>query len=58
MGRVFLVVMDSVGIGGARDAFGAEICTAAVEAGGPPFAWVSVEYRLAPERASRAEDTN
>ena len=44
-------------IGGARDAFGAEICAAAVEAGGPPFAWVSVEYRLAPERASRAEDT-
>ena len=45
-------------IGGARDAFGAELCAAAVQAGAPPFAWVSVEYRLAPERASRAEDTN
>ena len=44
-------------IGGARDAFGAELCAAAVQAGAPPFAWVSVEYRLAPERASRAEDT-
>ena len=45
-------------IGGARDAFGAELCAAAVQAGAPPFAWVSVEYRLAPERASCAEDTN
>ncbi len=45
-------------IGGARDAFGAELCAAAVQAGAPPFAWVSVEYRLAPERASRAENTN
>ena len=42
-------------IGGARDAFGAELCAAAVQAGAPPFVWVSVEYRLAPERASRAE---
>ena len=26
-------------IGGARDAFGAELCAAAVQAGAPPFAW-------------------
>ena len=45
-------------IGGARDAFVAELCAAAVQAGAPQFAWVSVEYRLAPERASCAEDTH
>lgn len=45
-------------IGGARDAFGAELCAAAVQAGAPPFAWASVEYRLAPERAFRVGDTH